>query len=169
MRTAHEYPSFEWTHPNLYETSPLLPLPSTKQSPPISARLDARAAALRTLSVLCRSCWPRVHAHSLKLLCSLLWTCGDCSRRSLARKTAGKTSLSSDSDITAAADDIVRSHAEKLGALVVILGGDAARSTLEEISAAVGTLRSASTKILDLADGARVVGPAGGDEGNGQW
>lgn len=50
----------------------------------------------------------------------------------------------------------------------MVLGGDAARSNLEEISAAVGTLRSASNKILDLADEARVVGPTPGDEGNGQ-
>lgn len=108
-----------------------------------------------------------MHAHSLKLLCSLLWTCGDCSRRALARKTAGKTSFSSNSDITVAADEIVRSHAERLGALVVVLGGDAARSTLEEICAAVGALRSAGIAILDLADGARVAGPTVGDEGSG--
>ncbi|CAB1096772.1 unnamed protein product [Ectocarpus sp. CCAP 1310/34] len=169
---AHDPPSH---HP--------IPTPSRK-SPPVSSRLDARAASLRAVRALCLSCWPRVHAHASKLLCSLLWTCGDCARRASVRTLSTSSSpgggrandrpkrpqpslgvalAANAAAIDPSTDEAVRTYATRLGALVLVLAGDgngggggasAARSTLREICAAVSVLRPHGAAMERLADGA---------------
>ena len=92
------------------------------------------------MHALCVSCWPRVHAHASKLLCALLWTCGDCARRALVRKSAagggsggddgeaaalplGVVLAANHAAIDASVDEAVRAHATRLGALVLLLAG----------------------------------------------
>lgn len=124
---------------------------------PGSPRIDARAATLRALHTLCLSCWPRLHAHSSKLLCALLWACADCSRRASARELAddGAASVGAAiacSAIDASADESVREHATRLGALILVLTGDPARSTLQEVCAAVSVVRPVGCAMEKLAD-----------------
>lgn len=131
----------------------------------MSARLDARAAALRAVNTLCLSCWPRVHAHASKILCALLWACGDCSRRALARDSpdsSGQFFVT----VSAPADETIRAHALRLGALILLLAGDSARLTLNKICAAVGALRPAGSTMEALAEKALKKG--GAAEGDGR-
>lgn len=146
---------------------PLSPLPARcstpLQSSPVSASSDARAAALRALNALCLSCWPRVHAHASKILCALLWTCADCSRRASARKCSsevGATPLgvvvathSAISNVAASADETIHAHATGIGALLLLLAGDPARSVLREVCSAVSALRPEGSGMEQLADG----------------
>lgn len=139
---------------------PPLPLPSPK-SCPISARLDARAANLRALNALCVACWPRVHAHAAKILCALLWTCGDCLRR-ISNGTSGKQdgatplgiALIDNRKIDVSADEAVRDYSTRLGALVLLFAGDAGRSMLKEACDAVRVLQPVGLAMEELADGA---------------
>lgn len=138
------------------------------------------------MHALCLSCWPRVHAHASKLLCALLWTCGDCARRASVRKSSdgggedgeeaaaaalplGVVLAANHTAIDASADEAVRAHATRLGALVLVLaggGGDscgentgsAARATLREICSAVSALRAAGSAMERLADKALLLG-----------
>lgn len=132
------------------------------KSHPASARLDARAATLRALNALCLSCWPRIHAHASKLLCALLWTCGDCSRRAKERDASeadaaplGVDAIGSSyagGTITAAMDENVLKHATRVGALVLLLGGESARALLADICEAVEALRPAGVVMGEIAD-----------------
>ncbi|CAM9703667.1 unnamed protein product [Ectocarpus sp. 8 AP-2014] len=174
--TGEGYAPCEFLRPALLCLLPIL------QSPPVSSRLDARAASLRAVRALCLSCWPRVHAHASKLLCSLLWTCGDCARRASVRRLSSSSSpgggrasdgparpqpslgvvlASNAAAIDPSTDEAVRTYATRLGGLVLVLAGDgdgggasAARSTLREICAAVSVLRPHGAAMERLADGA---------------
>lgn len=120
------------------------------QSSPFSERVDGRAVSLRALRALCISCWPRIEAHAAKILCALLWACGDCSRRSAEGRSRAAGG-------TPEADETVGLHAKNLGALVVLLTGDAGRSALREVCSALAALRPAAKAMQELADEARGV------------
>lgn len=167
-------PSHETATPHPSSPPPIPLDSSATQSSPVSTRLDARGAALRAVHALCLSCWPRAHAHASKLLCALLWTCGDCARRAAVRDGAeaaarlplGVALAANHATIDAATDEAVRVHATGLGALVLVLaggGGDSgdggggggpssARETLRQICAAVSPLRPAGSAMEQLAD-----------------
>ncbi|CAM9687461.1 unnamed protein product [Ectocarpus sp. 6 AP-2014] len=187
--TGKGYAPCEFLRPALLCLLPIL------QSPPVSSRLDARAASLRAVRALCLSCWPRVHAHASKLLCSLLWTCGDCTRRASVRRLSSSSSpgggrakdgparpqpslgvvlAANSAAIDPLTDEAVRTYATRLGALVLVLAGDgngggggasAARSTLREICAAVSVLRPHGADMERLADGAFSLEEGAGREG----
>lgn len=199
--------------PSLSPKQPLTPpIPSPAvpyQSSPVSTRLDARAASLRAVHALCLSCWPRVHAHASKLLCALLWTSGDCARRDFVRKSCSPTDrdrgggggeaaglplgvvlAANHAAIDASADEAVREHATRLGALVLLLAGDgdssggggsggdggdgggsirpSARATLREICSAVSALQPAGAAMEQLADRALLLEACGDVNGGRQ-
>ncbi|CAM9429003.1 unnamed protein product [Ectocarpus sp. 13 AM-2016] len=173
--TGEGYAPCEFLRPALLCLLPIL------QSPPVSSRLDARAASLRAVRALCLSCWPRVHAHASKLLCSLIWTCGDCARRASVRRLSssspqqpslGEVLAANAAAIDPSTDEAVQTYATRLGALVLVLAGDgngggasAARSTLREICAAVSVLRPHGAAMEQLADGAFSSEEGAGREG----
>lgn len=78
--------------------------------------------------------------------------------------------------IDASADEAVREHATRLGALVLLLAGDSgggggggggsanssARATLREVCSAVSVLRPAGAAMEQLADRALLLEAAGG-------
>lgn len=117
----------------------------TEQTSPTSERVDARASTLRALHTLTVSCWPRIQTHAAKLLCALLWTCGDISRRSPDGKDL---SIGGGNP----ADEVVLRHATRLGALVLVLSGESGKSTLREICSALRALRPAAAAMQKLAE-----------------
>lgn len=157
----------------------------SQQSSPVSTRLDARAASLRAVHALCLSCWPRVHAHASKLLCALLWTCGDCTRRASVRKSCSSTDggrggggggaataalplgvvlAANHAAIDASTDEAVREHATRLGALVLLLtdgsgGGGGGGGGLGEGGGKV--ISSARATLRDVCSAVSVLRPAG--------
>ncbi|CAM9307938.1 unnamed protein product [Pylaiella littoralis] len=169
--TREGYASCEFLRPALLCLLPIL------QSSPVSTRLDARAASLRAVHTLCLSCWPRVHAHASKLLCSLLWTCADCARRASVRRgsssSRGGAGGNGDGDdtydgapplgvelaanhaaIDAETDRAVRAHATRLGALVLLLaggnGGGGGGGGERTTSSARATLREVCAAVATL-------------------
>lgn len=135
-----------------------LPLPfivTAPQTRPFSNRVDARASALRALHALCMSCWPRIHVHSAKILCALLWTCGDCSRRPTGARDP-RVIGEAESSLMSEANEWVALYATRLGALVLTLSEDLGSRTLREACSALSALRPASLAMQELADSVAV-------------
>ncbi|CAM9716898.1 unnamed protein product [Ectocarpus fasciculatus] len=170
--TGEGYAPCEFLRPALLCLLPIL------QSPPVSSRLDARAASLRAVHALCLSCWPRVHAHASKLLCSLLWTCGDCARRASVRRLSSSSSSPSGAGgasagparpqpslgvvlaanaaaIDPSTDEAVRTYATRLGALVLVLAGDG------NSGGGGGGASAARTTLREICEAVSVLRPHG--------